>query len=119
MCGSTAKKIYPDEKKYSTSVTFPVNAALYSIKYNNNMPYIHGLLKYKICKNDKATITTNKLLNINKSINSSKKTMIEVNPISTWENKKHHYLINDIIFIIKNINECVSHGSLADNFYNS
>jgi hypothetical protein len=116
MCGSFAKNFFPNEKKYSSSVIFPVSAALYSIKFNNNIPYIHGFLRYKTNKNDIATMTINKLIHINKTIKSNKKTIIEVKNIDLWEDKKHHYSFNAIDLIIKNINESVSYGSTLNDF---
>lgn len=109
MCGIRGKDIFPDEK-YSTAKTFNVDSALYSIKYSDDIPYLHGLIRYKTC-NSSTTVTVNKLKNINKAVSPLKKTIIEVKSINLWQDEKHKYDVNDIKKVINNINESSSYGS--------
>jgi hypothetical protein len=117
MCGIKGKDLFPDEK-HSTAKTFNVNSATYSINYKDDIPYLHGLIRYKTC-NGSTTVTINKLKNINKAVNSLKKTIIDVRSINLWENEKHKYDVNDIKQVIDEINQTQSYGSTLEDFLKS
>ena len=75
MCGSNGKYLFPDEEKHSSSLTFPVSAALYTIKNIETKPILHGLLRYT--KGTTTAMTTTKLQNLNQSSIVSKRPIIK------------------------------------------
>ncbi len=116
MCGVNGKYIFPNEEKYSAASSFPVNAALYTIKNTETKPILHGLLKYQK-ENTTARMTVAKLQNMNKSNDISKKPFIKASLMSLWEDKKYHYCVKSFNDTIKTITSTTHHGSIIDDFY--
>ncbi len=88
MSGKNGKTIFPNELKHSKASSYPVSAALYTIK-NTPRPILCGMLKYQY--NNVSSMTINKLENINKSNVISKRPIIKASLFPLWEDKKHHY----------------------------
>ncbi len=61
MCRSKAVELFPGEK-HNLSTTFPLTAGIYTIKYDNDIPYLKGLLRYQYTQ--KTIINENKLKTI-------------------------------------------------------
>lgn len=114
MCGANGKLIFPGEN-CSNSITFNIDSALYSIKYKDDTPYLHGLIRYKPC--DKSTtISANKLKNINRATNPLKKTNIIVNTVDFLNGEKYKYNKDDIKNIVNNVITEKYYGSTLDDF---
>lgn len=115
MCGVKGKYIFPDEEKYSTSTSYPVSAALYTIKNEDTKPVLHGLLKYQ--KNDSSSVMTiKKLQNINKSNNISKRPIVKVLAMPLWEDKKSFYCVKSLEDTVKTISNTKYYGSNVEDF---
>ncbi len=114
MCGSNGKSIFPDEPKHSTAATFPVSAALYTIKNEDTKPILYGLLKYK--KGTASIMTIKKLENINKSNVISKRPIVKASLLTYWENKKNHYCTKSLKDTINNITDTSYYGSDINDF---
>jgi hypothetical protein len=114
MCGVKGKDIFPGEK-YSLSKTFNVVAASYCIKYIEEKPILHGLIRYSSCNND-TTVTENKLQKLIKSDNPVKKATIHARKLKLWEEDKHKYEIDDIKNVYNQIKEYNHYGSDIKNF---
>lgn len=114
MCGANGKIIFPEEN-CSNSKTFTIDSAIYSIKYKEDYPYLHGFIRYKPC--DKSTtITANKLKNINRATNPVKKTNIIVNTLEFLNGEKYKYNKDDIKNIVNNVMTNKYYGSTVDDF---
>jgi hypothetical protein len=109
MCRLKAAELYPDEE-HNLIASYPVSAALYTIKNNN---ILHGILRYKHSKNDR--MTSNKLKNITTRKNN--KCNITVNQIKNISNVKNNFPTDKLTEIIKNITADNSYGSIIDDFY--
>ena len=117
MCGSKGKYLFPNEEKHSRSSSYPVSAALYTIKNIENKPILHGLLKYE--KNDTSSVMTlKKLHNINKSNIAEKRPIIKASFMPLWEEKKGYYCVKSLQDTVKTITSTTHYGSSIDDFLN-
>jgi hypothetical protein len=110
MCGVNGKTIFPNEKSHSLSKTFNVIGATYCLKYIDDIPILHGMIRYTGC-NSETTITENKLQRIIKSDNPNKKANIQVRRLKLWENDKYKHDIQDITDVYNKIKEHEYYGS--------
>jgi hypothetical protein len=108
MCRVNAINIFPYEENYNNSLTYPLEAGLYTINDNNEL---HGILRYKHTTSSRMTL--NKLQNIcNKKDN-----IIKVNQLKLVDDIKSHYCIDQLSSIINTITTTNSYGSNIENFY--
>lgn len=116
LCGVKGKYIFPHEEKHSLALTFPVSAALYTIKNLDTNPVLHGLIKYT--KNKNSSMSVSKIQGIDKSSDISKKPLIKATLLPIWEDKKNHYCTEFLNDTIKTITKTSYYGSEIDDFIN-
>ena len=114
MCGASGKNIFPNEPLHSKALTFMVKAGIYTIVYNDNLPVLSGLLRYQHIVNQ-TTMTVKKLELYNKS--KVIRTIIKATQMPFWQDRKHHFGIENIKNIIENITKSEYFGSNLENFY--
>lgn len=106
MCRAKAKQIFPNERT-NLSLSYPLTAGIYSIKYNQDKPYLHGLLRYEY--STKTRMTENKLKDF-----AHDGTIIEVNIIVSVS---HTISLEAIQSVVKSITEVPYFGSAINDFY--
>lgn len=117
MCGKKGKELFPNEPKHSLATSFPLVAALYTIKYIDDNPTLYGLLRYKHVPKQ-STLTIAKLKNIGKCQNINKTPIVNVTIPNLWKDNKHHYCVLDMTNIIENIIATeIYYGSDIKQFY--
>ena len=116
MCGIYGKSIFPYEPKHSEAKTYPVVAAIYSLKLENDSPILYGLIRYKHIKT-KSHITIKQLQQHNQPVNPHHKTINEIRICNLWQDKKRHICVKDINHIISLISEDEVFGSDIKKFY--
>lgn len=108
MCRVNAANIFPNIENYNNSITYPLEAGLYTINDNNEL---HGILRYKHTNSSRMTL--NKLQNIS----NKKDNIIKVNQLKLVDDIKSHYSIDQLSSIINTITTTNSYGSNIENFY--
>lgn len=109
MCGASGIKLFPNEKKYSKALTFPVVAAKYYISECDNVHTLHGVLRYKHITN--TTMTAKKLEGM-----SNNNVTVKVYAPSICGYNKHSLLKTDVDNFISNVINS-DNGSDIEDFY--
>lgn len=109
MCGLSGKSLFPNEKKHSKAVTFPVVAAKYNIITDNKNTILHGLLRYKY--NNVNSMTIHKLEKMGNS-----NYVVKAYAPNICNDNKAHISKTDIDSFINNVTGS-ENGSDINNFY--
>lgn len=111
LCRTKAIQLFPGEKSYNKSMTYPLEAGIYTIKKHT----LHGLLRYR--NNVNSRITTNKIETICSKMYPN--ITINAHELKTIDDNRKHHCIEQLSTIINTITANNSYGSQIEEFYKS